>query len=571
MQTGLAVFLFLWLTISCQADEAALPACNSDSQKAWWTQNPTPDLWPKAAKDLESQLEAGYKAGGASCFSQSDFQGWLDHLEWIDLGLACPDLLADAKNLETFVALGKDEMVSHLFVEKLDPLDVKKQALQNLILLAQANADDLHEYAALGVAYSLVFDQPFPGHWPHGQVKQEAVPIGDLDIVQRFNFYVQANRDKKTELDLTQLSFENLKFLVNSKVRLSEFEYAQKNHIPYSRFADAFFSINYVTARIKPPNFIYDWELPTYTLADIEKTGGICIDQAYYAETLGKGRGIPTILFTGLGSWGAHAWFGYLGRGGKWELDCGRYADQSFPKGFAVDPQTWRIIDDTVLTNLFKTGDKNPNYQPAMTALAWARLHADDSAYRQILDDARSIMPEWAGTWKMEGEWFEKSTVDPDQKKAFYQAWITQFNSFPGMKVAGQTHLLDVLKQTNDSDVDSLQRDIILENRSEGFDLGIQGSANALIEKLKTQDWEGAKLEYEKAIRDFGQQGGTTLVNEIIFPYITICLKADQVTQAEDGIKFTEDRMPMDPASQLGLGFAKLKKEVEDQKKSASP
>ena len=107
MQKVLTAFLFLCLAISCRADDATLPAWNGDSQKAWWTQNPTPDLWPKAAKDLESQLEAGYKANGVSCFSQADFQSWLDHLEWIDLGLAYPDLLTDAKNLETFIALGK--------------------------------------------------------------------------------------------------------------------------------------------------------------------------------------------------------------------------------------------------------------------------------------------------------------------------------------------------------------------------------------------------------------------------------------------------------------------------------
>ena len=249
----------------------------------------------------------------------------------------------------------------------------------------------------------------FPQDWPHHQVKQSAVPIGDLDPVQRFAFYVQSNRDKKLDQDISLLSFENLKYLVDSEVKLSELAYAQKNRVSYSQFADAFFSINYDNSRVGNTNAIYDWPFDSYTLDDILTKGGICIDQAYYAEMIGKGRGIPTIRFVGFGLDGAHAWFGYLSNSGKWELDCGRYEEQDFPKGFAVDPQTWKPIDDATLQNLFKNGAKNPNYQPAMTALAWAYLHTNDASYPHILDDAMSIMPEWSGTWRLKAELVEKS------------------------------------------------------------------------------------------------------------------------------------------------------------------
>ncbi len=569
MQRGLIVFFFISLALVCRAQNP-LPAWDSDSQKAWWTQNPTPDSWPKAAKDLQTQLEASYKKDGASCFSQADFQGWMEHLEWIELGVASSTSLADADNLKTFIALGKDESISHLFVKKLDPRDNKKQALQKLILLAQANLDDLHEYAALGVAYSLVFDQAFPWSWPHNQVAQAAVPIGNFDVVERFNFYVQANRNKKTALDLTQITVENLKFLVDSEVKLSELEYAQKSHISYSHFGDAFFSIKYDESRVKPnENIVFNWPGKTYLLSDIEKMGGICVDQAYYASILGKGRGIPTIFFHGQGTGGGHAWFGYLSSSGKWELDCGRYASQNYPKGYAIDPQTWQGIDDTVLTNLFKTGAKNSNYQSAMTALAWARLHVDDPSCRQILDDARSIMPEWAGTWKMEGALLELSNVDLDQKKAFYQAWITQFTTFPEMKVAGQQHLLAALKQANDPEAENLQRSIIMANRSEGFDLGIQGSTIGIMEKMDAKDWDGAKLDYQKAIRDFADQGGGTLLLGLIVPYVETCLKDGQVHQAKEGIKFTEDRMFFEPDSITARTFDDLKKKVDAAKISS--
>jgi len=575
MHKGLAILLLALAAASCpvqevlsQSPQQALPSWSGNAQKDWWAKNPSPDLWPQAADALQARLEASYKQNGARAFSDSDFQSWLEHLEWIRLGLDCSDALADPTDLKTFITLGQDETVSHLFVEKLDLLDVKKEALKNLLRLAEANPADLHEYAALGVAYSLVFDQPFPEDWPHRQVNRDAVPIGDLDIVQRFHFYVQSNRDKKLDLDLTQLSFENLKFLVDSEVSLSELAYAQKNRISYSQFSDAFFAIKYDNGRIGNATSVYIWPHPSYHLEDIEKEGGICIDQAYYAETLGKGRGIPTIRFTGYGMDGAHAWFGYLSNSGKWELDCGRYENQDFPKGFAVDPQTWQRIDDSVLQNLFKNGAKNPSYQPAMNALAWAHLHADDASYAHILDDAHSIMPEWSGTWRLQAALVDKGG-DLDKKKEFYQNWINQFGNYPEMKVEGQKRLYLTLKAADNPDADGLLKDIVLQNRSEGFDLGIEAGSDAINEKLKAQDWDGARLAYERTIRDFGQQGGLTLYSRIVYPYITICLQNNKLDLADRAVTFTEDRMSIDAQSQVAQNFTKLKNEIAARKLAA--
>jgi hypothetical protein len=569
MQKGPALFLATLLAVSCLVQEAsaqALSSWNDSAQKAWWAKNPSSAQWTQAANVLQAQLEANYRQNGARSFSDSDFQSWLDQLAWIRLGLDCPDVLANPNDFKSFVSLGQDETVSHLFVEKLDPLDKKEQALKNLIRLAQANVDDLHEYAALGVAYSLVFDQPFPEDWPHGQVKRSAVPIGDLDIVQRFHFYVQSNRDKKLDLDLTQVSFENLKYLVDSEVKLSELKYAQTNRISYSQFGDAFFSIKYDEGRINNAAAVYVWPNPSYELSQILELGGICIDKAYYAETIGKGRGIPTIRFTGYGMDGAHAWFGYLSNSGKWELDCGRYEEQNFPKGYAVDPQTWQRIDDSVLQNLFKNGAKNPEYQPAMTALAWARLHAtNDTAYAHILDDARTIMPEWSGTWRLQAAQLEKSD-NLDKKKTFYQDWITQFTNYPDMKVEGQRRLYLDLRAANDPDADGLLKDIVLQNRSEGFDLGIEAGAEGLEEKLKAQDWDGARLVYERTIRDFGQEGGLTLYTKVVNPYITACLQNGKIDLADRAIGFTQDRMAIDLQSQVGQDFIDLKNEVNSRK-----
>jgi hypothetical protein len=538
--------------------------------QAWYTKHPTPDTWPKAADAIQAQLETAYKSDGARVFSDADFQAGLDQLLWIQLGLACPDQISDPAHLKTFVALGQDTAVSRLFVEKIDPLDVRDQALANLLRLAGANAADLHEYAALGVAFSLVWDQPFPQDWPHRQVAHDAVPIGDLDVVQRFHYYVQANRDHKLLLDPTRLSFENLKYLVDSEVKLSEFDWAQKNSVSLSEFANAYFSVQYATDRLGNASPIYNWQGTSYTLADIKQSGGICIDQAYFAETLGKGLGIPTMRFTGYGMDGAHAWMGYLTSSGKWELDVGRYEQQDFPKGYAVDPQTWQAVDDATLENLFKSGANDPSYPPAMTALAWANLHKNGANYAQLLDDARTLMPGWSGTWRLQAALVDAGS-DLDVKKKFYGDWIDQFGNFPEMKVEGQKRLYRALKAADDPDADGVLKDIVLQNRSEGFDFAIDVGSETLRGKLRNEDWDGAREVFERAVRDFGTDGGLTLYSKIVNPYLMTCLKNDKLDLAQRGVDTVQTYMTIDADSPVGEEFIKLKNEITDAARKNNP
>ena len=179
-------------------------------------------------------------------------------------------------------------------------------------------------------------------------------------------------------------------------------------------------------------------------------------------------------------------------------------------------------------------------------------------------------MPELAESWIMEGSFLENTHASDDDKKTFYQDWITQFQSFADMKVEGERKLLAVLKKTNDPAADSLQQDIVLENRSSDIDIGIQGSWDDITGKIQAGDWDGARLEYEKAIRDFGEQGGGTLFNELIEPYIDACLKNGRIDQADRGMNFTEERMQIDSGSIISSEFDTLKGKVGDLKRAAT-
>jgi hypothetical protein len=561
-----ALLIALVLAAGAARSPAQLPAWSDDAQKAWWAANPTLKQQVLAANGLKGELALDYHKNGSAVFSQSDFQNWLDLYAWIKLGVDSGDLLAKPENFQAFVALGSDTRVSHLMVEKIEPDDKEPAALGILIHLAQASPADLHEYAALGVAYALVFDVPFPDDWPHSQVAQSAVPIGDPDPVVRFQFYVAANRARKMELDLTQQTFENLRFLVDSEVKLSELEWAQGNtgNIPYTHFADAFFSINYVTMRMSG-NDVFTWNLNTYRLQDIQQAGGICVDQAYYAYMVGKARGIPTVFFTGQGDEGGHAWFGYLDRSGEWQLDCGRYEQQNYAKGYTRDPQTWDELKDTDLQQMVKNGASDPNYPAARTALDWARLQGDTPAAQGAYEDAHTIMPNLAEAWRAEADYLDRTNASIDDQKAFYQAWITQVAPFPDQKVTAQRRLVGELRKANDSSADSVEQDIILQNRTGGIDLAVQGAIEAIDDHFKAHDWDGARMEYERSVRDFGDNGGGTFFFRLVEPYWRDCLTHGQVEQAGNGIRFTDDRTKLDQPgwngpTTISEAFDKMKK-----------
>src|SRR5688572_5120302 len=125
----------------------------------------------------------------------------------------------------------------------------------------------------------------------------------------------------------------------------------------------------------------YAWTEQTYTLAEIMATGGICSDQAYFATQVGKARGVPTLLIYGAGNDGRHAWFGFLDEGGKWQLDAGRYAEQRFVTGFALDPQTWAQFSDHELQFL------SERFR-ALPAFKQSQVHALFAAEYLALDKA---------------------------------------------------------------------------------------------------------------------------------------------------------------------------------------
>ncbi|MDR1190530.1 MAG: hypothetical protein LBK60_02550 [Verrucomicrobiales bacterium] len=559
------------LSLTVTSCLAQVPAWNQATVSGWWQKYPTPETWGAAGDELRSQLAGTYEQREAGALTDSGFQSWLRHWQWVGLGMAAGDWLKNDADREVFVALGKDARAAHLFAAKISPANQSRKALNILLRLAREQPDDLREYAALGVALALVFDKPFPKNWPHHQVSRKLVPIGDDDVVARFRFYVEANRKNKLAQDISKLEFDEVKFVVDSLVSLDELRYGQSNkssRVNYTNFDQAFPAIQYDEARVGSGRQQYNWpeKNGAYTLQNIERLGGICTDQAYYAATLGKARGIPTLYFHGQGTGGGHAWFGFLQRNGKWNLDCGRYVSQNYPVGDAYDPQTWRVLKDALLLTLARNVSHDEKYAAARTGLAWAAANAGGEREPQILWDTLTVMPELAETWEALGDWLDQHEPDAGVRREFYEAWVKQFSAnrdWVDLKVDGQKRLLALLKQTGDPSAAQLQRDIMMYNRKKRFDLGISAGASVLFEKLEGKDWQGARVEYERVVRTFNQQGGGNLYYQIVRPYVQYCLEEKQAAQARQGLKYARGRMRLPPDSILAEEFERLDKAIQ--------
>jgi transglutaminase-like putative cysteine protease len=95
-----------------------------------------------------------------------------------------------------------------------------------------------------------------------------------------------------------------------------------------------------------------------YTLDNLLKYGGVCVDQAHYTSRVAKCFGVPAMKVAGEGRYGAtslHSWAGFLvNSGGRPLLQfTGRYDFDYYYTGTIFDPQTRTVILDREIEMLY--------------------------------------------------------------------------------------------------------------------------------------------------------------------------------------------------------------------------
>ncbi len=532
-----------------------------DIRGSWWDENLNPETWARARESLGHQLRQKLQKEGPAALKpgsslEEEFRLWQWLGEWPGARGVDPIIFAE---------LGKNQELVRAYLENIQKEDRRGQVLEILSKMQTQAPQETKDLPALAVAIALVFDQPFPDKWPHHQVPAPAVPREAVDLVQRLKEMAQLQAKRRYALNLLDLSVNELKFLVDHPLPESEMEWARKNvTTSRSSFDKVFPSIRYDFARLKAG--VMTWPYPNYRLADIKEKGGICVDQGYFAAMAGKAKGLPTLFFTGQGDSGGHAWFGYLDAPGRWVTDCGKYAEENYPVGQAMDPQTWKPITDTELTFLAKGRERSEGYRQAKlwTDYATAMGPQEGSLF---IDAALALQPEFLSAWSIRGTWLDQ-TGTPQAREEFWQAFVKRFARYPDLKVAGQEKLLELAKARGDeATIKNLERQILVQNRTKRFDLSIGATAAKVGEKIEAGDWVGAESAYRQALREFKGQSGGHLLYGLIAPFVETALAEGQPKTAKNALQ--EAKRVLKAGKDTLVGQALL--ELENQVKAAQP
>lgn len=211
-------------------------------------------------------------------------------------------------------------------------------------------AETVDEFATLSAALSLVHDMPLP------QLIKEA-PRGP-GPTELFAYFREI--EKKTIFGIRSMPTELLVYVVDARASIEELRWALARYRNQPELGARFFEVPYDYG-----NFYQGTERACvakgYTLQSIREAGGVCRDQAYFAEQVGKAMGVPTLFAFAAAAEVSHAWIGFFEPRGKdawWNLQRGRYDVYKGVVGQTFCPQTHNQLSESrvsVLAALTRT------------------------------------------------------------------------------------------------------------------------------------------------------------------------------------------------------------------------
>lgn len=405
--------------------------------------------------------------------------------------------------------------------------DFAPKALLNLQAIRKAWPREWKEFPDLAIAVALVHDQPAPSWWPHRQVLQKDVPRMTSEPADLFGRIVRAFREGHLKRDPRQLDAAELKFLVDAPLNPAEFA-SLRDSPSLSREdpARAFESIRYDRGRVTRGAYVWPWG--AYSLTQIRKKGGICVDQAYYSAMSGKALGIPTIFFAGLGKEGGHAWTGFLRGKDAWDLDVGRSGGGSCATGEALDPQNWTPITDHDIEMLKLHSRSRAERDAARRDLGMAvnfRRRNDAPGEGAALGSALSRSPNNPLLWDAKEDWLVRTGSSPSEIKEHHKQAIRQFARYRDLKTQHEEALARITAESGDKkSAEQISKKIVKENQGIRSDLSAEAAMRLIRERMDAGDVKGALNEYFRQLSLQGAAGGGNFFYRVTGPFASLLL-----------------------------------------------
>lgn len=481
-----------------------------------------------------------------------------------------PGSLSAYASRELQLALLGNATFSEEFFTLLSPVDNAAEVLVILQRIARAEPALWTEYGSLALAVAVVYDTPPTPIWPHGQVSEALLPRKLPPPEQVFAYWARLDRTGVSLQRLRRLPAGELKFLVDVAVPFSELDWARQN-VPagLADLGKAYDMIKYRQDRIQKNQF--SWPAADYRLATILQQGGICVDQAYFASTAGKAKGIPTMMFRGAGLDGRHAWFGYLDANQKWQLDCGRYAEQKFVVGLAYDPQTWGNINDHELGFITERFRALPTYKLSVMHAAFAAEYLRDKlpdlalkAAREAVNRDRRNLNAWQTLLDVQAA----ASPDLRAREAILREAVLAFQKYPDLEISFSRQLIEVLRQRGESSVAAVEEQRLgLKYQSTRGDLSILQAAATVERSMKQDDLATRIKVFNRVLDTSGQGQGIDFFDKVVAPFATHLADQGQVPAALQCIERARRTLRVEPGRQLEAEMTNLATRLKSGKK----
>ena len=241
-----------------------------------------------------------------------------------------------------------------------------------LAKLRGAYGAKLRNYAYLTAAVCVVHDRPLSRRT---NTREESI----VDPMAVFDFFV--THQNRMLFGVQKVPPELLIYAVDVRVSIKEMKWALGRYQGDRNVGRRYFNIKYDYDHFRKGTEKKVARSGSYNLPGILKYGGVCVDQAHFAASVGKSIGVPTCQIHGRRGSVGHAWVGFFqvrGKKGVWNLKYGRYEQYTKLRGVLEDPQTrQKIPDDRLCVQAELLRTSTANRYAAIAYVDAARLMAD--------------------------------------------------------------------------------------------------------------------------------------------------------------------------------------------------
>jgi hypothetical protein len=395
------------------------------------------------------------------------------------------------------------------------------------------SAEDSNKYFELKLAIALVWDQPRPQI--HSQIGYRYTVKFAPDLIDRYTYFKTLYAKRKAKLSFRYLDYKDLIFVVDTPIPLTELEWA-KEHVRgnVSNWGKVYSDIRYDTKRLN--DGIYDWPgilQGDYSLKNIRKHGGICVDQAYFCTITARAFGVPALYFSGMGKRGGHAWCSYMKREDMWDFDVGRYKSDSYMTGYSIDPQTNKKLSDHDVSLIYNKAFRKSTYRKGQRYQFFANFlfKANETILaKSFAAYAVKSAPLNIKCWNI----LQQCLFKDNQQEAilkFFDNKIKTFKDFPDIVVNTQINKIDYLKEHGHDEAAikllSVTRKRVDKKRD---DLERVLSLKVVKDLLKQGDNSKARKEMESTLKKHRAQHAKLF--EYIEAYLALTMDTEQTKEA---------------------------------------